>query len=72
MLDTFIDLMNSSAFYDDSAVYADGQLTPWNEVWDSEDQPAGILGHEGQTGISEVNDKIDHASSYGTMTARQV
>ena len=32
MLDTFIDLMNSSAFYDDSAVYADGQLTPWNEV----------------------------------------
>lgn len=31
MLDTFTALMNSSAFYDDSAEYADGQVTPWNE-----------------------------------------
>ena len=40
MLDTFTALMNSSAFYDPSAEYADGQVTPWNEVpEDEENQP---------------------------------
>ena len=50
MVDTFKALLNSSAFYDESAEYADGQVTPYNEIpedaedepEDSEDQPDGI------------------------------
>lgn len=40
MLDTFKALLNSSAFYDASAEYTDGQVTPYNEIpEDAEDEP---------------------------------
>ena len=60
MLDTFKTLLNSSVFYDESAEYADGQVTPYNLVpEESEDQAEGLQDPEDQA--DDLEDSGDEA-----------